>query len=481
MAYIDRELVEREMKYWRIPGAALAVVGDGIEEEFECFGFRDRENGLPFDEDTLFCIASCSKAMTSALIARLVAEGTLDYDKPVNSYIPEFGLFDPDASESFTLRDMLCHRTGFGAHDVLWPADRGELARRMRYIEPCDTFRGRSLYSNVIYALIGYVAEYVTGKTWPDLMKEYIFEPLHMDRTTCTAEGIIHDPDMAQPYYVIDGENVKVPFWNIDGGGPAASVNTTIRDFAKWLRFNIAGGVNEDGIRLIPEGIFADMHSPQIEYKDFLPADKYPCDSYCMGWRDGQYKGHRFQKHSGCIEGYCSFQMFMPDDRIGVLVMLNIQGPAASFSHSMAYTIIDKVLKLGNEDWPHLFHDDGERAPLSSYLGFYTDVASQRLSRSLEGLPMTVPESAFTGEYLNPGHGTVRVYSQEDRLMLHYRDQDLPLRHWGADAFIMENVKADTQTMKVPVTFIKNEFGEVIKVAIGYEPQVEDIIFIRRV
>ena len=89
MTYIDRELVEREMKYWRIPGAALAVVGDGIEEEFECFGFRDRENGLPFDEDTLFCIASCSKAMTSALIARLVAEGTLDYDKPVNSYIPE--------------------------------------------------------------------------------------------------------------------------------------------------------------------------------------------------------------------------------------------------------------------------------------------------------------------------------------------------------------------------------------------------------
>ena len=86
----------------------------------------------------------------------------------------------------------------------------------MRYIEPCDTFRGRSLYSNVIYALIGYVAEYVTGKTWPDLMKEYIFEPLHMDRTTCTAEGIIHDPDMAQPYYVIDGENVKVPFWNIE-------------------------------------------------------------------------------------------------------------------------------------------------------------------------------------------------------------------------------------------------------------------------
>ena len=171
MGYIDREKLQKEIDYWRIPGCAVTVFGDGWEET-ACLGYRDREGGLAFDEDTLFCVASLSKSMTSGLIAALVAEGTLDYDRPIKEFLPEFQLWDREASEKFTLRDMLTHSTGFGAHDILWPADRAELAKRMRYIEPMDRFRGRPIYSNVIYALIGYVAEAVTGKTWPALMQE---------------------------------------------------------------------------------------------------------------------------------------------------------------------------------------------------------------------------------------------------------------------------------------------------------------------
>ena len=489
MGLIDRKLIEREMDYWRIPGAALALVRDGVPDEYECFGLRDIENGLPFDEDTLFCIASCSKSMTAEMIGSLVAEGVLDYDKPISEYLPEFQLFDPEASKNFTLRDMLCHRTGFGANDVLWPSARADLARRIRYVEPCGVFRDKSLYSNVIYALVGYVAEAVTGMTWPELMRKYVFEPIHMDSTSCTTAEMVSAPDRAIPYYVEEFKPVRKEFWNIDGGGPAASVNTTIRDFAKWLRFNIAGGVNEDGVRVIPEAQFREIHSPQMYYKDFIDDDKYPCHYYCMGWRSGEYRGHRFLKHSGKIEGFSSFQVYLPDEKIGVCMMANIHTPATEFEFSMTYTILDAALGEKPVGWARAWRrkgfEDADHAPLACYLENREDVAAMKLCQEIKGLPATHPLKDFAGEYENPGHGPVSVRFDDDRvgdgrLLLHYRDQELPLRHYGADSFVMDGVLTDTLTLSVPVTFVTDDFGDVIKVKICYEKQTNDIVFIKK-
>ncbi|MGI6177209.1 MAG: serine hydrolase [Eubacterium sp.] len=486
MGFIDRDLIEREMKYWRIPGAGFAAVGDGFPTEYECFGLRDIENRLPFDEDTLFCIASCSKSMTAEMIGSLVAEGVLDFDRPISEYLPEFQLFDPEASKNFTLRDMLCHRTGFGANDVLWPCDRADLAKRIRYVEPCGVFRDKSLYSNVIYALIGYVAEAVTGKSWPQLMQEYVFDPIHMDATSCTAEKMLAAEDRAIPYYVEEFEPVRKEFWNIDGGGPAASVNTTIKDFAKWLKFNIAGGVNEDGVRVIPEAQFREIHSPQMYYKDFIDDDKYPCHYYCMGWRYGEYRGHRFLKHSGKIEGFSSFQVYLPDEKVGVCMMANIHTPATEFEFSMTYSILDAILREEPKDWAHAFRpkgaEDAAHAPLECYLTNRENVAALKLCREIDGLPPNHALSDFAGEYANPGHGpaSVRFDAGENRLYLHYRDQEFPLRHYGADSFVMDGVLTDTLTLSVPVTFVSDEFGDVIKVKICYEKRTNDIVFVKK-
>ncbi len=477
MGYIDRDLLQREIDYWRIPGCAVTVFGDGFEET-ACLGYRDVEAGLPFDEDTLFCVASLSKSMTSVLIARLVAEGILEYDRPIREYLPEFQLWDPEASAQFTLRDMLCHRTGFGYHDILWPMDRAELARRIRYIEPLDRFRNRALYSNVIYALIGYAAEAVTGRTWPDLMQEYVFDPLGMTRTNCVMEGIVHDPDRAEPYYVLGGKQVKVPFWNIDGGGPAASVNTTIKDLRTWLRFHIDGGKTAAGEQLIPKEIFDQIHSVQMPYPEGLPEDKFPCNAYGMGWRVGAYRGHPFHKHTGKIEGYSSFQGYLSDERVGVAIMLNLHNPAQGFQLATVYGLLDKVLGLPDAGWPLRFHGTEAHPEEAAYMDCFQDIAGKRLAGEGGG-PMPRPLADYTGDYENPGHGPIAVREENGGLLLHYRDQTLPLLHWGGDTFIMENARADTQTLRLPVTFLENGVREVIKVKIPYEPEVQDIIFIR--
>ena len=80
---INRERIQKEVDYWRIPGMALTLIQEGQPDQIACFGYRDVEKQLPVTPDTLFCVASCSKSMTAALIACLVDEGKLDWDVPV--------------------------------------------------------------------------------------------------------------------------------------------------------------------------------------------------------------------------------------------------------------------------------------------------------------------------------------------------------------------------------------------------------------
>ena len=228
---ITISIIKKEMDYWKVPGCAISVLKDGKQFESTGFGYRNKEENLPVTADTQFGIASISKSMTSALIAVLVGKGILDYDEPVTTYAPKLIMNDPRAG-SMTLRDMLSHKTGFGTHDALWPGDRSreELAESMKYIKPCSNFRGEPIYSNVIYALIGYVAECAANETWDNLMQKYIFDPLKMERTNCSVNIMKKDFNFAVPYRYRNGRLNPLKIWNLDMAGPAASVNSTWRN-----------------------------------------------------------------------------------------------------------------------------------------------------------------------------------------------------------------------------------------------------------
>ena len=160
------EFVNRELQWWNVPGVTLGICQGGKTIQTDGFGYRDIGKKLPMTGDTLGGIASCSKSFCSAVIASLVDEGVLDYDRPVHEYLPELEFYDPTATRECTLRDMLCHRTGIVGHDAMWPdaaITRKEYLRRIRFLEPNKPFRYEAQYSNTIYNLIGIIAEEVTG------------------------------------------------------------------------------------------------------------------------------------------------------------------------------------------------------------------------------------------------------------------------------------------------------------------------------
>lgn len=465
--------IEKEMNYWKIPGVSIAVMKDGKILESIGLGLRNVEENLPVTPNTQFGIASCSKSMTSALIAILVDKGILNYDEPVTTYAPNLIMKDPECV-NMTLRDMLSHMTGFGTHDAIWPGDRSrdELAKSLRYITPCTNFRKEAIYSNVMYAMAGYVAECATGESWEDLMKKYIFDPLKMDRTNCSVNDMKMDSDYSLPYRYRNARLNALDLWNVDLAGPAASVNSTAYDMAKWLMMNILKGKLPDGQILIQPGTFKEMHSVQSQLDDSV--EFYECKDYSLGWRKGKYKGHDFIKHTGKIEGYSSIQSFLPGDKAGVVILTNLHSPTVPFMYSTLYTILDEILGEKPENWVQKFH--GEE-PLKGE--DYYDCDVNYFSKDEEQVSGTCPTlslEAYAGTYHDNGYGILNIVYENNILYMKYRDMNIPLQHYHYDVFKAENVLEDILIISLPVKF-KIEDGKVTEAAVRFETMVPDIVF----
>jgi len=107
-------VVARTLKAFDVPGMAVAVVQDGRVVLAKGYGVRSLATKEPVDANTLFGIASNTKAFTTAALGLLVEAGKLRWDDKVTDYIPEFKMYDPYVTAEFTVRDLLTHRSGLG-------------------------------------------------------------------------------------------------------------------------------------------------------------------------------------------------------------------------------------------------------------------------------------------------------------------------------------------------------------------------------
>jgi CubicO group peptidase (beta-lactamase class C family) len=159
---------------------AIAIVKD--DKVVSPKGYGARELGKPdkVDENTVFAIASNSKAFTTASLAMLVDEKKLSWDDKVSKYLPDFQLYDPWVTSELTIRDLVTHRVGLDTFsgDLLWyettyPAD--EILRRVRYLPRFSSFRTRFGYQNLMFIAAGKVIEKVSGRSWCDFVTERIY------------------------------------------------------------------------------------------------------------------------------------------------------------------------------------------------------------------------------------------------------------------------------------------------------------------
>ena len=229
----------RVLNDWKVAGFAVAVVEKGKVVYSKGFGYRDYEKKLPVTPNTLFAIGSCTKAFTSSLVGLLQKDGKIEYDEPVRKYLPDLKFYNDDLNNHLTVRDMMCHRTGLPRHDFSWylaNTTRDSLIARIQYLDPSAPLRQTWQYNNFMFLAQGVLAEKLFGKTWEENVRDKIFKPLGMKSSIFTMGEMEKSSDASRGYEVEKDSLIKkMDYYNIDGMGPAGSINSSVTDMANWL------------------------------------------------------------------------------------------------------------------------------------------------------------------------------------------------------------------------------------------------------
>jgi CubicO group peptidase (beta-lactamase class C family) len=473
------EYTRETFREWRVSGGAVAVVQDGEVTLCQGFGHRNLERGLRVTPDTLFPIASCTKAFTSMAIGLLVDSGKLEWDKPVREYLPAFKLHDRFATEEMTVRDLLTHRSGLPRHDMTWYGSsfgRRQILDRLQYLQPTYGFRTAFQYQNLMYMVAGLVIEQTSDLTWEAFVRQEVFEPLGMNRSNFSTEETQGSEDHATPYMERKDDIVAIPFFEADNEkdatGPAGSINSSISDMSKWLALQLSNG-QHDGQPYVSGVILKEMHSPQMVMGDtafYHARVGMRLGSYGLGWMIHSMSGCVLVHHGGHIDGFSSSVAMVPDERVGVVVLSNLDYNFAP--EIISYSIVEKLTGSEVSDWSTRFE------PIYREFKEGRERSKEKIAADRRAdAPLSHPITAYVGNYEHPAYGVASIQQAGETLELVLNDKlTLPLEHYHYDHFRAYIDKFDRE---VPVSFFTDLKGNVSELSMPLEPGVEDIRFTR--
>ena len=204
-AYVQRAIAELHT-----PGIAIAVVKDGRTVFARGYGVRKLGSPERVDTNTVFQVASNTKATTAAILAMLVDEGKLGWNDRVVDRLPWFAMNDPYVTREMRVQDLLTHVSGFslGMGDLLWfysNFTRREIAERVRFLPITNSFRSNYAYDNVLYTVATMLIEEVEQKSWDNVIRDRITRPLGMTSASTTVRGWDPRGNWAWPHAMVDG------------------------------------------------------------------------------------------------------------------------------------------------------------------------------------------------------------------------------------------------------------------------------------
>ncbi|MEI9956061.1 MAG: serine hydrolase domain-containing protein [Ferruginibacter sp.] len=247
-------LVELTLKTFDVPGIAVGVIKDGKLVHAKGYGVKSLRTMQKVDENTLFGIASNSKAFTTAALGMMVDEGKLKWDDKVTDYIPEFKMYDPYVTESFTIRDLLTHRSGLGlgAGDLMIFPDsnnfnKKDIIHNLRYLKAVSSFRTKYDYDNNLYIIAGEVLARVSGMSWEDFIEKRIMQPLGMVTSRASITRIPNRNNIVMPHAPVNGKVQAIDIEWSETANAAGGIVSNITDLSKWLIMQMDNGKYGDG------------------------------------------------------------------------------------------------------------------------------------------------------------------------------------------------------------------------------------------
>lgn len=453
------QMAEAARQSFSVPGLALAIVHNDQIVHLGAYGTRDLKTKAPLTPDSLFEIASTSKAFAAAAVALLADEKKLAFDDPVRKHLEYFRLSDPLANENVTIRDLLCHRTGLSRHDALWartPFSREDIIRRAAFLPLSKQFRQEYQYQNIMFLTAGELAAKAAGApSWDDFMKQRFFTPLEMKRTTTRHAEAIAEEDRAMPHRKRAAAIESYDWINYDNVGAAGAINSSARDLAQWVRLQLAGG-EFNGRRLISKKNLEETWQPHMVQR--LTAENRALNpgvtqiTYALGWNIVHYQGRMILSHSGVLSGFRARVTLIPEQNLGFVLLANLDSTDAP--EALNYALLDHLLDLPTKrDWKaHLL---AERAKADAR------EAKQRAARESKRVANTKPSrelDRYAGAYEHPAYGRVQIAATATGLTIEWAGYRPTLEHYHYDTFTPKGANAPFANRQA--TFLLNAEGE---------------------
>lgn len=421
---------------WKGPGMAIAVIKDDKVVLAKGYGSRELGKNAPVNENTLFAIASNSKAFTTASLAILVDEKKLAWDDKVSKYLPDFKMYDPWVTSELTVRDLVTHRSGLDTFsgDLLWyetdfTAD--EILQRVRYLKPVSSFRTRYGYQNLMYIAAGKIVEKLSGKPWCEFVRERILNPLNMSRTTC-GFGDLGD-NAAMPHNESGGALRALPHGNVNAGYGAVALNSSVADLSKWVRTQLGKGKFE-GRQIFTEAQAWQMHQPflaqQISENAWKGNPTRHFSGVASGWFVYDYHGRKIINHSGGLDGMLSYTVLIPEENAGFVVLTNSEFPSFVV---MMNKIRDVLVAAPKRDYNAEAIEQNKRSKADAE----AEAKRQDAARIADTKP-TLAITSYAGTYSDDLYGAITIAEENGRLVMRFsRSKNFvaDLEHWHYDTF----------------------------------------------
>jgi CubicO group peptidase (beta-lactamase class C family) len=457
LAALDAYVAELSKRLPVTPGLSIAVVSGDKIVYARGFGYRDLKAKLPVTPQTQFYIASTTKAFTATAAKLLADEGKFDLDAPLKKYFPNLVLKAPLSAEQISIRDLLTHRSGISNEAINFRTaysgqhDAGVLLELLAsYSKPTSPeFR----YSNIGYLVAALAMEKATGETWQQIVERKLFLPLELKSTTAYASKAKASGDFALPYLINEGGTFnELPYKDDSTMHAAGGINSSAEDLAKWLVLNMNGG-RYAGRQIIAATSLEEILAPQINQKrDFYRYKRY---GYGLGWNLGTYNGDKFIHCFGEFHGFRPHVSFMPEHKIGVVVLVNESTDAFSLPDLIASDIYDHLRGRKPLDAranpeidkyvANLQKEKAERAQKAAAAPTPASSATEKKSNPALAL------AAYAGEYENPEWGKIVIAANANTLSLRFGVINSTLVHLNGDTFTATLRPGDTSRVTFKV------------------------------
>jgi len=306
-------------------------------------------------------------------------------------------------------------------------------------------------------------------------VRERILTPLIMNTTTFTISDMTQHPDHGVPYREKRDsfELYQAPYYEEQQGiGPAGAIISNIDELSHWLIALMNNG-KYDGKQILPPDVLSATMQPSIG----LPNTQGEAQgfwellnpAYGMGRETAAYRGHLLTFHGGAIGGFFSQISFMPNDKIGVIVLV-ISEHSSPLINVVSYNVYERLLGMDQTPW--------SQRRLQQRLSDKKAGTEARAKAGEDRVPNTKPSHAlvdYAGDYENPAYGELKIGLNNDVLQFGFHAFHFPMSHFHYDRF---DTPDDEEYGKFSVNFRTNPQGDIENAAVSIDEG--EVVFTRK-